>query len=154
MLIISLFSVYSSIPQIQTVQCNYWKSLTSLSFGSVCVYVQSWGSFLYTQQNKLWFREEGGKLDICVFCFIGERKDEWMKSTATIMVPLCTMAQGKGKGCAWENKIQPLQSGQPKRIPDNMSLLCFHDKPYAGGWGCWSMRTASWRVSGGHQMRS
>lgn len=38
-------------------------------------------------------------VDICVFGFIGEKDDEWMKSTATIMVPLCTMAEGKEEGC-------------------------------------------------------
>lgn len=34
-------------------------------------------------------------LDIYVFCFIGEKNDEWMRSTATVMAPLCTMAGGK-----------------------------------------------------------
>lgn len=45
------------------------------------------------------------------------------------------MAEGKEDGCTWENKSQPLQSGLPKRILDNISLLCFHDKPRAGGMG-------------------
>lgn len=94
--------------------------------------------------------KRGGRpaLDICVFCFIGEKNDEWMKSTAAVMAPLCTMAEGKEEGCTWENKSQPLQSALPKRILDNISLLCFHDKPRAGRWGCGSMRTEGLRVSG------
>lgn len=54
-------------------------------------------------------------LDIYVFCFIGETNDEWMRSTATVMAPVCTVAGvGNRKGCVWKNKIQPLQSALPK----------------------------------------
>lgn len=56
-------------------------------------------------------------LDIYVFCFIGEKNDEWMRSTAIVMAPLCTMVGGgeEKKGGVWEkNQIQPLQSGLPK----------------------------------------
>lgn len=59
---------------------------------------------------------------------------------------------GKRKGCVWKNKIQPLQSAPPKWIPDNIPLLCFHDKP--AGLGRANMRSESWRVSGGHHMKS
>lgn len=72
-----------------------------------------------------------------MFCFIGEKNDEWMRPTAAIMVPLCTMAAGKEEGCTCENKSQPLQSGLPKRILDNISLLCFHDKTHAGERWVW-----------------
>lgn len=32
-----------------------------------------------------------------MFCFIGEKNDEWMRSTAIVMAPLCTMVGGGKK---------------------------------------------------------
>lgn len=52
-----------------------------------------------------------------------------------------------------KNQIRPLQSGLPKWIPDNISLLWFHDKlPVCGGWVGVNMRTESWRLWRGHHM--
>lgn len=71
-----------------------------------------------------------------MFCFTGEKNDEWMRSTAIVMAPLCTMAVGeRRKGVFEKNQIQPLQSGRPKLIPDNIPLLWFHDKPAGVGGG-------------------
>lgn len=33
-----------------------------------------------------------------MFCFIGEKNDEWMRSTAIVMAPLCNMVGGGRKG--------------------------------------------------------
>lgn len=53
-----------------------------------------------------------------------------------------TLVREKRKGVLERIKVSLFQSGLPKsKILDNISLLCFHDKPYAWGWGSRSMRT-------------
>lgn len=71
-------------------------------------------------------------------CVLFHRWEEWWMDEVYSHCNGTLVYHGRGgrrKGVFEKNQIQPLQSGLPKWIPDNISLLCFHDKPAGLGWG-------------------
>lgn len=73
-------------------------------------------------------------VDICVFCFIGEKNDEWMESPQPPQWYPCVPWQGeKRKGVLERIKVSLFNQDNLKEFLTIYPCCAFHDKPYAGG---------------------